>query len=64
MKLILSAKDRTVGVQGYAGTDKTAMLNRARALLEKRGFEVAGLAPSASAARTLAAEAGVESETL
>ncbi len=64
VKLILSAKDRTVGVQGYAGTGKTAMLNRARALLEKRGFEVRGLAPSASAARTLAAEARIESETL
>ena len=64
VKLILSTKDRTVGVQGYAGTGKTAMLNRARALLEKRGFEVRGLAPSASAARTLAAEARIESETL
>ena len=64
VKLILSAKDRTVGVQGYAGTGKTKMLNRARALLEKRGFEVRGLAPSASAARTLAAEARIESETL
>ena len=64
VKLILSEKDRTVGVQGYAGTGKTAMLNRARALLEKRGFEVAGLAPSASAARTLENEAGIKSETL
>ncbi len=64
VKLILSAKDRTVGVQGYTGTGKTAMLNRARALLEKRGFEVRGLAPSASAARTLENEAGIRSETL
>ena len=64
VKLILSAKDRTVGVQGYAGTGKTTMLNRARALLEKRGFEVRGLAPSASAARTLENEAGIRSETL
>ncbi len=64
VKLILSGKDRTVGVQGYAGTGKTAMLNRARALLEKRGFEVKGLAPSASAARTLENEAGIRSETL
>ena len=47
VKLILSDKDRVVGVQGYAGTGKTTMLNRARALLEKRGFEVKGLAPSA-----------------
>ena len=64
VKLILSEYDRTVGVQGYAGTGKTTMLNRARALLEKRGYEVKGLAPSASAARTLEAEAGIASETL
>ena len=64
VKLILSEKDRVVGVQGYAGTGKTTMLNRARALLKKRGFEIKGLAPSASAARTLAGGAGIESETL
>ena len=64
VRLILSEKDRVVGVQGYAGTGKTTMLNRARALLEKRGFEVRGLAASASAARTLDAEAGIASETL
>ena len=51
-------------VNSYAGTGKTTMLNRARALLEKKGYAVRGLAPSASAARTLAAEAGIESETL
>ena len=64
VKLILSARDRVVGVQGYAGTGKTTMLNRARVLLEKRGFEVKGLAPSASAVKTLGTEAGIESETL
>ena len=64
VKLILSSNDRVVGVQGYAGSGKTTMLNRARALLEKKGYEVRGLAPSASAARTLASEAGLESETL
>ena len=64
VKLILSAKDRTVGVQGYAGTGKTTMLNRARALAEKKGWRMAGLAPSASAVQTLASEAGIESETL
>ena len=64
VKLILSAKDRTVGVQGYAGTGKTTMLNRARALAEKKGWRMAGLAPSASAVRTLASEAGIESQTL
>ena len=64
VKLILSAKDRTVGVQGYAGSGKTTMLDRARVLAEKKGYRVMGLAPSASAVQTLASEAGIESETL
>ena len=64
VKLILSARDRTVGVQGYAGTGKTAMLNRARGLAEKKGWRMTGLAPSASAAETLASEAGIATETL
>ena len=64
VKLILGAKDRVVGVQGYAGTGKTTMLNRARALSEQRGYHMIGLAPSASAAATLGREAGIASETL
>jgi len=64
VKLILSSKDRVVGIQGYAGTGKTTMLNRARALAEKNGYRMIGLAPSASAVKTLASEAGIESETL
>ena len=61
---ILSSKDRVVGVQGYAGTGKTAMLKRARVLAEKNGYRMTGLAPSASAVQTLAAESGIGSETL
>ena len=64
VQLILSAKDRVVGVQGYAGTGKTTMLDRARTLAEKKGWRMVGLAPSASAVQTLAAEAGIGSETL
>ena len=64
VKLILSAKDRTVGIQGYAGTGKTTMLNRARTLAERKGWRMMGLAPSASAVQTLASEAGIETETL
>ena len=64
VKLILSEKDRTVGVQGYAGVGKTRMLDRARMLAAKKGWRVAGLAPSASAVRTLEAESGIKSETL
>ena len=62
--LILSAKDRVVGVQGYAGTGKTTMLDRARTLAERKGWRMVGLAPSASAVKTLAAEARIESQTL
>ena len=64
VKTVLASKDRVVGVQGYAGTGKTTMLNRLRALAEHRGYEVMGLAPSASTARTLEAESGIASETL
>ncbi len=64
VQLILSAKDRVVGVQGYAGTGKTTMLDRARTLAEKKGWRMIGLAPSASAVKTLAAEANIDSQTL
>ena len=62
--MILSSKDRVVGVQGYAGTGKTTMLNRLRMLSESRNYRAVGLAPSASAARTLERDSGIESETL
>ena len=64
VKLILSSKDRVVGVQGYAGTGKTTMLRRANGLAGKSGYRMMGLAPSASAVKTLGTEAGIESETL
>ena len=63
-KTILAAKDRVIGIQGYAGTGKTTMLNRVRSLAERRDYKMRGLAPSASAARTLANESGIETETL
>ena len=62
MRLILESRDRIVGVQGYAGTGKTTMLRRAVSLLGER--RVLGLAPSASAARTLSRETGLACRTL
>ena len=64
VKLILAAEDRVIGVQGYARSGKTTMLDRARVLAGKKGYRMIGLAPSASAVQTLASEAGIESETL
>ena len=64
VKMVLSSKDRVVGVLGYAGTGKTTMLNRRRTLAESRGYYTTGLAPSGSAARTLERESGIESETI
>ena len=64
VKTILATKSRVVGIQGYAGTGKTTMLKRLRVLAESRGHRVVGVAPSASAARTLERESGIGSETL
>ena len=64
VRTVLSTKDRVVGVQGYAGTGKTAMLERFRSLAESAGYRVKGLAPPASAARTLGETSGIGSETL
>jgi hypothetical protein len=61
---ILTAKDRVVGVQGYAGTGKTHMLRAVREVAERNGFVVRGFAPSATAARVLQQDAGITSDTL
>lgn len=63
-KLILGTNDRFVGVQGYAGTGKTTMLNVVKAVAEEQGYVVRGLAQSASAAATLEAETGIKSQTV
>ncbi len=59
---VLLSRDRIVGVQGHAGSGKTTMLRTVKDLLG--GKVILGLAPSASAARVLAREAGIPSRTL
>jgi len=63
-RLILQSKDRVIGVQGYAGTGKTYLLQAVRALADTKNIEVKGFAPSATAANTLEQEAGIESQTI
>ncbi len=62
-KAILASPDRTVGVQGYAGTGKTTLL---RAVLDRAtaaGFIVRGIAPTTGATEELI-HAGLDSRTL
>ena len=62
VRTLLLARDSVIGVQGHAGSGKTAMLREVASLAGER--RILGLAPSASAARVLAREAGVEAWTL
>ena len=61
-ELVLSTRNRIVGVQGLAGTGKTAMLQTVSENLGDK-FTAIGLAPSAAAARELSA-AGFEAMTI
>ena len=61
---ILTSSDRFIGVEGWAGTGKTTMLERVQDATRGSRVELRGLAVSASAARTLETEAGIASETV
>ncbi len=62
-QLILTSSNQIVAVQGLAGTGKTFMLQSAKDLAEKQGFEMIGLTPSASAAEELS-KTGIKSQTI
>ena len=62
VRLILRSPDPVVGVQGFAGTGKTRMLNEVAKLAG--GRQVFGLAPSSSSARVLGVEGGIGVTTL
>ncbi|WP_323777868.1 MobF family relaxase [Leisingera sp.] len=59
----LTGKGRYVGVQGFAGTGKTFMLERMAHYAAQSGYEVKGMAPSHQAVQELASVLG-SAETL
>lgn len=64
VRLLLSSKDRVVGVQGYAGTGKTYMLAAVHEVAEAKGYRLTGLSPTSAAANLLERETGIKSRTL
>ncbi len=63
VELIATSSNRVVGVQGYAGTGKSHMLQHARELVEQQGHRVVAVAPYAAHVRALR-DLGVEARTL
>ncbi len=59
-----TSKDSVVAWQGKAGAGKTYALNEFKQIAEERGYKVKGFAPSASAAKVLGDELGIESQTV
>ncbi|HNT28821.1 MAG TPA: AAA family ATPase [bacterium] len=63
-QLILTTRDRVIGIEGYAGTGKTTMLELVRQEAERNGYAIRGYCPSAAAAKVLQKETGIVSTTL
>ena len=61
---VLMHTDAYQGIQGEAGTGKTAALAMVKDVAEARGWQVTGMATSASAAKELQASSGIQSQTV
>lgn len=61
--LILSTTNQVVGIQGYAGTGKSHMLDKTKQLIEAAGFKVHALAPYGNQVKALQ-ELNVKANTL
>lgn len=62
-ELMATTTNRVIGVQGFAGTGKSHMLDTAKALIEDNGYRVRALAPYGSQVKALR-ELGVPAKTL
>lgn len=63
-KNVLMGRDAVQGIQGEAGTGKTAALAFVRLVAEKKGWQVIGMATPSSAADELGRSSGIESSTV
>ncbi|WP_259677639.1 MobF family relaxase [Ralstonia pseudosolanacearum] len=61
---LLMHPDSFQGVQGDAGTGKTAALEMVNDVAKARGWRVSGVATSAAAAKQLEGDSGIESDTV
>ena len=61
---VLSALDRVIGLQGFEGPGKAAMLARLRAVASTAACRATGLAPSDPDASALQRGSGIDSESL
>ena len=61
---VLMHGDAIQGIQGEAGTGKTAALSFVREVAESKGWRVLGMATSSSAADELGRSSGIESSTV
>ncbi|MCX8966584.1 conjugative relaxase [Erwinia psidii] len=57
-------KDLVSGIQGFAGTGKTTLLECLIGYASKEGYKVKGFAPTGSAKDTLAKETGIDAKTV
>ena len=64
VELILTSKDRVIGIQGYAGVGKTFMLKCANKIIKKQDYNFIGLSPTGVATKNLEQESGIKSITL
>ncbi|NJO93176.1 MAG: AAA family ATPase [Hydrococcus sp. RM1_1_31] len=62
--LAATTTDQFIAWQGKAGAGKTYALNEFREIAQKQGYTVKGYAPSASSAKVLADEVGIETTTV
>jgi len=61
---ILTSPHQLMGIQGYAGTGKTRMLQWVKHYADTANITVTGIAPSAAAGQQLELKAGIKSYTL